>query len=52
MFVNDFIHLSSVSCLKMFLYLSIDLKLKIISSTGCTIILSGDHEFPTLAKCL
>ena len=35
---NDFIHLSSVSCLKMFLYLSVEEKLKIIASTGCTII--------------
>ena len=36
----------------MFLYLSVELELKIISSTGCTIILSGDHEFPARAKCL
>ena len=34
------------------LYLSVELELKIISSTGCTIILSGDHEFPARAKCL
>ena len=49
---NNFIHLSSVSCLKIFLYLSVELELKIISSTGCNIILSGDHEFPARAKCL
>ena len=35
-----------------FLYLSVELEVKIISSTGCTIILSGDHEFPVPAKCL
>ena len=33
------------------LYLSVELELKIISSTGCNIILSGDHEFPARAKC-
>ena len=49
---NNFIHLSSVSCLKIFLYLSVELESKIISSTGCNIILSGDHEFPARAKCL
>ena len=49
---NNFIHLSSVSCLKIFLYLSVELDSKIISSTGCNIILSGDHEFPARAKFL
>ena len=34
------------------LYLSVELELKIISSTGCTILLSGDHEFPARAKLL
>ena len=49
---NNCFHLSSVSCLKIFLYLSVELELKIITSTGCNIILSGDHEFPARAKCL
>ena len=49
---NNFIHSSSVSCLKIFLNLSVALESKIISSTGCNIILSGDHEFPARAKCL
>ena len=52
MFVIIFIHLSSVSCLKIFLYLSVEKESKIVSSTGCNIILSGDHELPALAKCL
>ena len=47
---NDFIHLSSFSCLKMYLYFSVELELKIISSTNCTKILSGDHEFPARVK--
>ena len=34
-----------------FLYISVELESKIISSTGCNIILSGDHEFPARAKC-
>ena len=28
------------------LYVSVELKLKIISSSGCTIFFSGYHEFP------
>ena len=34
------------------LYLTVELELKIISSTGCNIILSGDQEFQARAKCL
>ena len=46
------IHLSSVSCLKMFFHLAVEFESKNISSTGCTIFLSGDHTFPVRAKCL
>ena len=49
---NDFIHLSSVSYLKIVFYLSVELELILISSTGCNIILPGDHEFLSRAKCL
>ena len=50
---NNFIHLSSVSCLKIFLYRSVELELKIIFfSTGCNIVLSRDHELQARAKCL